>query len=237
MWKKIATWTSVGLISLACLLMISVLLGRVGVLGYRTYSVVSGSMSPTLDVGDVIYVTDGEPKVGDIVVLNVDGQLVTHRIVGLENGGFITKGDANEYPDTFQDVRITGIVRFHVPLLGHLSLAATGAYLSDRSPADVDMEAPSWDIPTETITSIGEEGAVQPEDLAPMTHTLSVEMPTGSSESSTTTTTTMNGEAVIPTDEPAAVSPDEIAAVEEEPIGAATGSGEGNAAVQEDEAP
>ena len=52
-------------------------------------------------MGDVVYVTDGDPNVGDIVVLSVDEQLVTHRIVGVEDGGFITKGDANEYSDTF----------------------------------------------------------------------------------------------------------------------------------------
>ncbi len=147
MWKKIATWTGVGIICLLCLLLMSILVGRGDVLGYRTYCVASGSMSPALDVGDVVYVTAGDPEVGDIVVLSLDGQLITHRIVSVENGDFVTKGDANDEPDTFENARVVGIVRFHLPLLGYLALR-TGASLSDRRTASVDLEAAVWETST-----------------------------------------------------------------------------------------
>ena len=187
-WKNIATWTGIGIISFLCLLLISVVLGRIDFLGYSTYYVASGSMSPTLDVGDVVYVTDGDPKVGDIVVLSVDGQLVTHRIVGVEDGRFITKGDANEYSDTFAKARIVGVVRFHMPLVGRLALGA-GAYLSDRATANIGLRAAVRDTSTTTTTSATGQEASLEDANAPIAEEPSGEPTTSSSESTTTTTT------------------------------------------------
>ncbi|MBQ9370514.1 MAG: signal peptidase I [Clostridia bacterium] len=87
--------------------------------GYGVYTVVSGSMTPTLRVGDVIFVkkvTDpAELAKGDIITFRGQGKLagkvVTHRIVsdGVEADGKITTcGDANyglqDDPITMDDV-------------------------------------------------------------------------------------------------------------------------------------
>ena len=73
----------------------------------HVYTVVSGSMEPTLSVGDVIFVEKVGPRdidQGDLIIFKRDGQTVTHRCVEIihEPDGslfFRTKGDANKYPD------------------------------------------------------------------------------------------------------------------------------------------
>lgn len=66
--------------------------------GVGVAEVISGSMSPTINVGDVIIVVkQGEYEVGDIVAFQDGNMVVTHRIVGVNpNGTFITKGDNPE---------------------------------------------------------------------------------------------------------------------------------------------
>lgn len=71
--------------------------------GYSTLIVSTGSMSGTVEIGDVIIIKDtGDYKIGDIVSFLKPGETVptTHRIINYgENGGFITKGDANNSKD------------------------------------------------------------------------------------------------------------------------------------------
>ena len=72
--------------------------------GYGVYTVVSGSMVPTLEIGDVIIVekVDAEKlRKGDIITFigrgELAGKVVTHRIIseGVEDGKITTCGDAN----------------------------------------------------------------------------------------------------------------------------------------------
>ncbi|MCD6447927.1 MAG: signal peptidase I [Thermoplasmata archaeon] len=71
------------------------------------YIVTSGSMEPTLRVGDIVYVKSIEIdkiKIGDIITFYHEEHIITHRCVDiLHNNGtfFKTKGDANEENDTF----------------------------------------------------------------------------------------------------------------------------------------
>ena len=100
--------------------------------------IVSGSMEPTLSVGDLIIVTEQEDyEVGDVVVFQ-DGHIaVTHRIMEIrevkeenpdpETGEpltrweVITKGDANNTEDEpFDKERIMGEVVCSIPLIGYL---------------------------------------------------------------------------------------------------------------------
>lgn len=93
---------------------------------YRAYAVRSGSMSPTLKVGDVILV--GPPpatlKEGMIVSFQSgENELTTHRIVGIMKGNYLqTKGDANEEPDAnpvpLDIVKKAFILR--IPYLGYV---------------------------------------------------------------------------------------------------------------------
>lgn len=63
--------------------------------------VTSDSMEPTLSTGDLAVVVDaGDPSVGDVILFTrSDGERVTHRVVGVEEGRYITQGDANPSTD------------------------------------------------------------------------------------------------------------------------------------------
>lgn len=90
--------------------------------GYRIFNVASGSMEPTIKVGDVILVKDADPSSfkpnEDIITykMSVDGdeKLITHRFIRYEedeNGDktLITKGDANLVEDNpIKPVQVLG---------------------------------------------------------------------------------------------------------------------------------
>lgn len=80
--------------------------------GYRIFNVASGSMEPTIKVGDVILVKDAEPyslTPGEDIITykmsdNGDEKLITHRFIRYEEDDegkkmIITKGDANIIED------------------------------------------------------------------------------------------------------------------------------------------
>lgn len=92
--------------------------------------VVSESMTPTLNVGDIIIVRGEDSyKVHDIIVYHTSlySKPIVHRIIGIKNGYFITKGDHNQFSDpgtiaprqgvSSNDVQ--GKVVFVVPKLGY----------------------------------------------------------------------------------------------------------------------
>lgn len=70
------------------------------VFGYKRAMVLSGSMEPTISVGDlVIYKEQSEYQIDDVVIFTQSGVFVTHRIVGITTEGYITQGDANNVAD------------------------------------------------------------------------------------------------------------------------------------------
>jgi len=90
------------------------------------FVVLSGSMEPALSPGDVVIVDASVPvRVGDIITYAAGaGAPTTHRVVGTADGGYETKGDANENvdagvvtPDT-----MLGRVVLVIPLIGHIIL-------------------------------------------------------------------------------------------------------------------
>jgi signal peptidase len=101
-------------------------------------AVVSNSMYPTFERGDLIFVkgvdSPDEIKRGDIIVFQLDGDPETkvHRVVEIENNDgqlrFRTKGDHNPNIDpwnvSFEEVK--GRVLFWIPKLGYLSLWIRG---------------------------------------------------------------------------------------------------------------
>ena len=100
-------------------------------------------MSPTLKSGDAIVLTRAPDnlEVGMIVTLEVDGQVVTHRVVKTApNGTFTTKGDANSVADDWgeSEVQVIGVQRVRIPLFGKFltavaSIHKSNAWLVDRS--------------------------------------------------------------------------------------------------------
>lgn len=72
-----------------------------GFFGTNPYIVLSGSMEPVIHTGSLVYIseTDEPFRVGDIIGYVAGETPVVHRIVGEEENGFITQGDANDAPD------------------------------------------------------------------------------------------------------------------------------------------
>lgn len=101
-----------------------------GTLNNRWYKVVAvegNSMSPTLQLGDVIILTPPTSQIprGTIITMAVNNELVTHRLVADYNGGWPeTKGDANNVADNFKgsNLAIVGIVQARIPWLGYPKL-------------------------------------------------------------------------------------------------------------------
>lgn len=99
-------------------------------------TVLTGSMVPTYDPGDVVVVRGvkdarTEVQVGDVISfqpLPNDPTLVTHRVVAVQSTSegprWVTRGDANGADDDpLQAKQIKAEVVYHVPYVGHVTLA------------------------------------------------------------------------------------------------------------------
>lgn len=68
--------------------------------GYSIFEVQTGSMEKEISAGDwIITKITQDVKLNDIVTYEVDGEYVTHRIIEVYNGTYVTKGDANNTKD------------------------------------------------------------------------------------------------------------------------------------------
>ncbi|EGT3617550.1 signal peptidase I, partial [Clostridium perfringens] len=95
--------------------------------GFRTYSILSGSMEPNIRTGDLAIVKSAEMDEvvsGDIITFKYEGNIVTHRIVEKTEEGFITKGDNNNAEDTeiVREEDLIGKVLFNIPFLGYVTV-------------------------------------------------------------------------------------------------------------------
>ena len=94
--------------------------------------VLTGSMAPAINVGDVILtlpITSKAPQIDDVIAYQAkrfNGENVavfSHRIIGGDiDNGFIVKGDANKSPDPQKPKAedILGVVFFVIPFIGNL---------------------------------------------------------------------------------------------------------------------
>jgi signal peptidase len=117
---------------------LAALLTAPSLLGYRTLTVLSGSMTPTLDVGGIVVdeaIQPTEARVGDIVTFPNPDQpddLITHRLkrVTVRDGKayMVTQGDANNTAERW-NVPVgeeIGRVAYHVPMLGYVRTWLSG---------------------------------------------------------------------------------------------------------------
>lgn len=91
------------------------------VFGFSAAVVVTGSMSPAIEPGDLVVCRrSADYAVGDVITFRSGASLVTHRIVGSTPDSYITQGDANNVADADPVPRgaIVGKVVFTVPKLG-----------------------------------------------------------------------------------------------------------------------
>lgn len=70
------------------------------IFGYSFFQVKTGSMSGTIETGDIIIVElTKEVNQNDIITYQKDQMLITHRIIQKQDDTIITKGDANNTAD------------------------------------------------------------------------------------------------------------------------------------------
>ncbi len=124
--SKVIVWTVIGA-ALGMLAAVTVPY----LFGYRTLTVLSGSMVPTFRPGDVIVVREASPldaHPGDIVTFRdplAGGELVSHRVQSMQvvgsNVQFVTKGDANSGVEnwTIASDGTLGIAAYKVPRIGY----------------------------------------------------------------------------------------------------------------------
>lgn len=72
----------------------------IDIFGYSVLSTETGSMSPTIEKGDIVIIKIGdEIKENDIITYQKENVLVTHRIVNINGDTIIAKGDFNNTDD------------------------------------------------------------------------------------------------------------------------------------------
>jgi signal peptidase len=136
--------------------------------GFDLYTVRSDSMHPVFKAGDAIVVVPvgflGESiKVGSVITYNLGGETVTHRVVQMDEPGYvITKGDANKQPDAASVPlsNIAGVYFFKIPYAGFVTAfihTRTGWLLAVLIPAVLLL---GWIIMDILREALKPEGAV-----------------------------------------------------------------------------
>lgn len=127
---RILSWLFVAALTVVVLGLLAVTVGP-RLLPYQALVVRSGSMSPTIPTGSIVFyrsVQAADVKVGDVIVFDKPGanEKVTHRVYQLakdSTGPYaVTKGDANGAPDDWH-VPLVGkgwVAAFHVPVVGYV---------------------------------------------------------------------------------------------------------------------
>ncbi|WP_142255394.1 signal peptidase I [Bacillus sinesaloumensis] len=100
------------------------------IFGYSIMTVLSGSMEPLLEPGDIIFVEELDPnqvQMNDVITYrNGQQTFVTHRVIDIirTDGqlSFQTKGDANNVEDQelVSPNQVVGALKFHIPKVGHI---------------------------------------------------------------------------------------------------------------------
>ncbi|WP_417898041.1 signal peptidase I [Bacillus haimaensis] len=133
--KLVSSITRIIFIMVLCLLAFIVLSSRMSggesaFMGYQVKAVLSGSMEPAFLTGSIIAIKLDDKQtsydVGDVITFHLDGKLITHRIIELNNKNgqavYKTKGDNNDGPDLWtiskQNVigKYTGVT---IPYVGY----------------------------------------------------------------------------------------------------------------------
>ena len=134
-------WNIVSIVLVAMVVLIAVFLMGARIFGLKTYKVISGSMTPKYNIGDLIYVSSVDPstiKVGDAISFVLDDKLTvaTHEVVGIdtETEHFLTKGITNNITDppvsykkvtdsngVVKNGNFIGKVVFKIPYLGYVA--------------------------------------------------------------------------------------------------------------------
>lgn len=150
-----------GLMVLLALVVPFVIYAIPGVVGAEySFVVLTGSMSPAIEAGDVVIVDEADPgtvETGDVItfVRGSSETPVTHRVVDVEGDGndrnFETKGDANEDVDAnpVPPENVLGTVLITIPYIGYVIQAAnsqTGFILLVAVPIGLLVTTELWSL-------------------------------------------------------------------------------------------
>lgn len=137
LWWILQTASWMLLLTIVALLV--AMIGLPQVTGATPYTVLTGSMRPTMPPGSLVVIKPieaGEVKVGDAITYQIrsgEPEVVTHRVISLAQtlGGetlFTTQGDANPHPDEkpVKAAQIRGVVWYSIPFAGYLNSLLTG---------------------------------------------------------------------------------------------------------------
>ncbi|MGH2744202.1 MAG: signal peptidase I [Spirillospora sp.] len=131
----IATWVVV-----ACAVGVALAVGLPHAFGFKSFTVMSGSMEPAIGTGAVVVerpIAPREARVGDVVTFkDPEGgeRLITHRVKSVRlRGGtarFVTKGDANNAVERWSVPAggSIGRVAYDVPKVGYAMAYAGGRH-------------------------------------------------------------------------------------------------------------
>ena len=111
--------------------------------GIKIFTVITGSMIPVYDIGDILIVKEVLPeeiKVEDDIVYQGEkgsfkGKTITHRVISVKkkedgNYGIITKGVANFSQDPeINQTQVLGKVMFKVPIISFALKIITNIYV------------------------------------------------------------------------------------------------------------
>lgn len=103
------------------------------VFGYRAMTVLTGSMRPEINPGDLVITNEikdlSSVKVGDVVTYkNKENILITHRVEEIKQkdgaNTYITKGDANPVADVepVTENQLQGTYKIKIPYIGYVGM-------------------------------------------------------------------------------------------------------------------
>lgn len=136
--KRKRNWLPL-VIGLANILLTGLFFG--GFLKYMPVAVMSGSMVPIFERGDIVVVEKIDKKdfnkiaLGDIISYRMHGRVILHRVININTinseNVITTKGDNNDEPDKdpVYKENIVGIIRFKIKYVGYPSVLI-GEYFS-----------------------------------------------------------------------------------------------------------
>lgn len=97
--------------------------------GKKAFIIVSGSMIPTINIGDVVIIHDtNQIQVNDIIAFRKDSMVIVHRVIKEMNVSgqvmYQTKGDNNNIADLeLVDIStVEGVYSFKIPFIGKILL-------------------------------------------------------------------------------------------------------------------
>lgn len=97
--------------------------------GKKAFIIVSGSMIPTINIGDVVIIQDTDKiQVNDIIAFRKESIVIVHRVIKEMNVNgkvmYQTKGDNNNIADLeLVDINtVEGVYKFKVPFIGKILL-------------------------------------------------------------------------------------------------------------------